>query len=125
MRLFISLIFAFIVFYQNALASEQSHLIAYVVSSESSFTPDDVKNVHLKYYKKDDSLIVVIEFSEVGNKKLNNLLKSGRNKKIAFVINNDVVVGAVPINLNNTEGVLNLVVEDEKTALQVLKSLSQ
>jgi hypothetical protein len=116
-------------FWPGAAAATQAGaaLNGYIVTDEGmvSIGPEDVADVYLKY-TPEGVFAVFIELNESGKPKANKLF-AAVGKKLLLTAGGYVVMNPVPIagGREPNSAFLRVHVEDERAALQVLKSLTQ
>ena len=129
MMRFIVSIFLFVVSLSctgvSAVAENQEPLDVIIIKSIQQITSQDIEDINLSYSKQADSFFATIKFRESGEEKLKEALKSNIDHYISIVMGGVVVAMPVPIKTEKAFNPLTIQIDDEKTALKLLKLKSE
>ena len=107
-----------------AVAEGTNPLNILVIDRIEVITPKDVDDIYLAFSKQANTLFATIKFRKSGIHKLEAVLKSNVDKQISMTIGDDVVTLPVYLKTEKAFNPLTIQIQNEATALKLLKYLS-
>jgi len=104
-----------------AIASDGNSLNIVIINTISEITSQDIEDISLTYSKQADAFFASIKFRESGEKKIEASLKSNIDRYISITLGDTIVAMPVPIKTEKVFNPLTVQINDESTALKLLK----
>lgn len=105
----------------SAIANDEKPLNIIIINTISEITSQDIEDISLTFSKQADAFFASIKFRKSGEKKIEAALKSNIDRYISITLGDTIVAMPVPIKTEKAINPLTVQVNDESTALKLLK----